>query len=64
MEKRILGIVLSLLGVVGLVLAGVNFMNSGNGPRNLKGIFLYGILGVIFFFAGVSLVRNTKDKET
>jgi len=64
MEKRILGIVLSLLGVAGLILAGINFMNSGKGPRNVKGIFLYGILGAIFFFAGVSLVRNTKDKET
>jgi hypothetical protein len=64
MEKRILGIVLSLLGIVGLVMAGIQFMNSTQGTRSIKEILLYGILGGIFFFAGISLVRNTKDKPT
>lgn len=64
MEKRILGIMLSILGIVGLILAGINFMNNGQGTKNVKSIFLYGVLGAIFFFAGISLVRNTKDKET
>ncbi|MGG9971531.1 hypothetical protein ACQ33O_07025 [Ferruginibacter sp. SUN002] len=64
MEKRILGIILSLLGVTGLIYAGVNFMNGGTGTRNVKGIIVFGIVGAIFFFAGISLVRNTKDKAT
>ena len=64
MEKRILGIVLALLGVAGLIMAGVYFMNTGQGTRNLKSIFLYGILGAIFFFSGIGLIRNTKDKAT
>ena len=63
MEKRILGIVLSILGIVGLILAGSNFMN-GSGTRNVKEIVLYGILGAIFFFAGISLIRTTRDKAT
>jgi hypothetical protein len=63
MEKRLLGIILSILGIAGLILAGVYFMNS-HGTKGIKGIILYGLLGVIFFFAGISLVRNTKDKET
>jgi len=63
MEKRILGIFLSILGVVGLILAGYNFMN-GSGTRNLKEIILYGILGAIFFFAGIGLIRNTSDRAT
>ncbi len=64
MEKRILGIILSLLGVVGLLYAGISFMNGGTGTRNIKAIIFTGILGAIFFSAGISLVRNTKDKAT
>jgi len=64
MEKRALGIILSILGIVGLILAGVYFMNGGQGTKNIKAIFLFAILGAVFFFAGISLVRNTKDKAT
>jgi hypothetical protein len=64
MEKRVLGIILSVLGIVGLILAGNYFMNGGEGTRNLKFILLYGALGAIFFFAGIGLVRNTKDRPT
>jgi uncharacterized membrane protein len=64
MEKRVLGIILSLLGVVGLIMAGVNFMNGGGGTRNVKEIVIYGVLGAIFFFAGIGLIRNTHDKPT
>ena len=64
MEKRLLGIILSLLGITGLILAGVNFMKSGQGTKSIKEILLYGILGAIFFFSGIGLVRNTKDKAT
>ena len=57
------GIILTVLGIVGLILAGYNFMN-GKGPRNTKEIAMYGILGAIFFFAGIGLIRNTKDRPT
>lgn len=45
-------------------MAAVNFMNGGAGTRNIKEILIYGVLGAIFFFAGIGLVRNTKDKAT
>ncbi|OJW78685.1 MAG: hypothetical protein BGO69_01035 [Bacteroidetes bacterium 46-16] len=61
MEKRVLGVILTLLGAVGLVIAGVNFVNRGNGTYNLKTIAVYGIIGLIFFFAGIGLIRNTRD---
>ena len=64
MEKRILGIILSLLGIAGLIYAGVIFMNGGEGTRNIKTIIFTGVLGAIFFFAGIGLIRNTKDKAT
>jgi hypothetical protein len=64
MEKRLLGIILSILGIAGLIMAGVFFMKNSQGTKSIKEIILYGILGAIFFFAGISLVRNTKDKAT
>jgi predicted Na+-dependent transporter len=64
MEKRVLGIILSLLGIAGLIMAAVNFMNGGADNRNIKEILIYGILGAIFFFAGIGLVRSTRDKAT
>lgn len=64
MEKRILGIIFSLLGATGLILAAVNFVNGGEGTRNIKMIVIYAILGAIFFFAGIGLVRSTKDKPS
>jgi len=64
MEKRVLGIILSLLGIAGLIYAGFSFMNGGTATRNIKAIIVAGIIGAIFFFAGIGLVRNTKDKPT
>ncbi|HMH23256.1 MAG TPA: hypothetical protein VK563_15835 [Puia sp.] len=65
MEKRILGIILSILGLIGLVMAAIGFINTNGGSgRRIKEIAVYSILGVIFFFAGISLIRNTKDKPT
>ncbi len=60
MEKRIFGIILTLLGAIGLIMAGVSYMN-GQGTRQT---IIYGVLGIIFFFAGISLLKNTSSKPT
>jgi len=64
MEKRILGIILSIIGVVGLILAAVGFASGTAGNRSVRMIVIYSILGVIFFFSGISLIKNTKDRPT
>jgi uncharacterized membrane protein len=64
MEKRVLGIILSLLGVIGLIYAGIAFMNGDSGTRNIKAIIFSGVLGALFFSAGIGLIKTTKDKET
>jgi uncharacterized membrane protein len=64
MEKRIFGIILSVLGIAGLIYAGIIFVNGLGGPKNFRALIFAGALGAIFFFAGISLVRNTKDKPT
>ena len=64
MEKRVLGIILSILGIAGLIFAAMSFMGGGEGAKHVRAIFVFAILGVIFFFSGIGLVRNTNDKAT
>ncbi len=63
MEKKIFGIILTIAGAIGLIVAATYFLNSGNGIRDYKMIGVYGILGIIFFFSGIGLMRTTKDKS-
>lgn len=58
MEKRIFGVILTLLGVGGLIYAAVLFAEGGN----YRQLAIYGILGAIFFFSGIGLIRSTRDK--
>ncbi|MVT09832.1 hypothetical protein GO493_16290 [Chitinophaga sp. ysch24] len=64
MEKRIIGILLTFLGIAGLILGAINFLNTSGGTRSVKAILIYSILGAIFFFAGIGLIRNTKDRPS
>ena len=64
MEKRTFGIVLTILGIIGLIAAGVTFMQGSGGTYSIKTIILYSILGLVFFSAGIGLLRNTNDKAT
>jgi hypothetical protein len=61
--KRIFGALLTFLGAVSLIYAAVVFVNETGGSINSKALIIYGILGLIFFFAGISLVRSTKDES-
>jgi len=64
MEKRVLGIILSILGIAGLIYAGISFINGGSGQKHIKVIIFSCVLGAVFFFAGIGLVKNTSDKAT
>ena len=61
--KRIFGALLTVLGIAGLIYAAVVFINTSGGTRSIKTLVIYGILGLIFFIAGISLVRTTKDES-
>lgn len=52
------------MGVVGLIIAAVNFTKGGSGAHHIREILAFGILGILFFTAGVSLIRTTKDKPS
>jgi uncharacterized membrane protein len=64
MEKRILGVVLAILGVIGLILAAIRFVSGGSGSQGIRLTIISLVLGVIFFFSGIGLVKNTNDKAT
>lgn len=61
--KRIFGAILTILGICGLIYAAVLFANNPNGNQNIRSLIIYGILGFVFFIAGISLVRTTKDES-
>jgi hypothetical protein len=60
--KRIFGALLTVLGICGLIYI-VLYINSKSGAHNIKALFTFGILGFIFFIAGIGHIRATKDKN-
>ncbi|KPM33118.1 Hypothetical protein I595_20 [Croceitalea dokdonensis DOKDO 023] len=57
--KKIFGSVLTLAGIGGLVYTAVLY---GNNSDNTRAMIVYGVLGALFFFSGVGLIRNTSKK--
>ena len=55
METKILGIILSILGIAGLILA-VVYVNGADSSKHLNLLFTAGILGTITFFAGIRVI--------
>lgn len=65
MEKRIFGIILTILGIAGLIYTAYNFVQGNtNSNYSIRSVIVFGILGLIFFFAGIGLIRSTKDRAT
>ena len=60
--KRIFGAILTVLGIIGLIYAAFLFVNTAGATRDIKALTIYGVLGLIFFVSGISLVRTTKDE--
>jgi hypothetical protein len=61
--KRIFGALLTVLGTIGLIYGAILFVNTTGGTRDVKALIIYGIVGLIFFFAGISLIRTMKDES-
>lgn len=60
--KRIFGALLTLLGIGGLIYAAVAFVSNTGNNQDVKSLIIFGVLGLIFFISGISLVRTTKDE--
>jgi uncharacterized membrane protein len=62
MEKRLFGVILTILGIVGLIIAAYNFVQGNTGTNHsVKSVAVYAILGLLFFFSGIGLIRSTRD---
>jgi len=61
MEKKAFGTILTVLGIAGLIIAAYYFAGS-QADKKVKTIIVYGVLGAIFFFAGIGLIRTTRDR--
>jgi hypothetical protein len=59
--KRVFGILLTVLGIIGLIYFAVIFLDASGTERQVKALIVYGLLGAIFFFTGIGLIRNTRD---
>ena len=57
--KRIFGAILSVLGIIGLIYTGFMIINHTNGITTM---IVVGVISIIFFTSGMSLVRNTADE--
>lgn len=58
--KRIFGAILTILGIAGLIYAGYNFVRNS---EDVKTLAVTGTIGLIFFIAGIGLIKNTKDTD-
>jgi hypothetical protein len=59
--KRVFGALLTILGIAGLIYAAIIALNSGGQQWDIKALVIFGLLGIVFFVSGISLVRTTKD---
>ncbi|TWI99333.1 hypothetical protein JN11_02650 [Mucilaginibacter frigoritolerans] len=57
--KRTFGAILTVLGIIGLIFTGVGIINHN---AQITTLIVVGIIGVLFFFTGISLIRTTKDE--
>lgn len=61
--KRIFGALLTGLGIAGLIYTAVIFTNTQGATKDVKDLIIYGVLGIVFFVSGISLVRTIKDES-
>ncbi|MDQ7818876.1 MAG: hypothetical protein RDU14_17745 [Melioribacteraceae bacterium] len=60
--KRIFGAILTVLGIAALIYVAVLFVNTSGGTTDIKALIIFGVIGLIFFVAGIGLIRTTKDE--
>jgi hypothetical protein len=58
METKTWGMIVSVLGILGLVTA-VLFMNTADGMKHLVVLFVGGVLGAAAFFAGIRMIPRS-----
>jgi len=60
-RKKVVRDYLDRAWIAGLIYTAIVFMNASGGSRQVKSLIVYGVLGAIFFFTGIGLVKGTSD---
>ena len=60
--KRIFGAILTVLGIAGLIYGAIVFVNHSGNERDLRALITFSILGLIFLFSGLGLIKATRDE--
>ncbi|RYY17374.1 MAG: hypothetical protein EOO36_09785 [Cytophagaceae bacterium] len=60
-QKRTFGSILTILGIIGIILGALGFLGVGLHLSKMNSVVPF-IVGLIFFFAGINLVKTTGDR--
>ena len=58
-----MGISFLLIGISGLVLAGLNFVNGAGSLQNISTVIIYSICGMIFFISGYEYLEASRHER-
>jgi hypothetical protein len=61
MGKRLLGAILTIMGIAGLLFAAYNFVQGNTTHQSTRAVVVYSLLGLLFFFGGIGQIRSTRD---
>lgn len=61
-QKRTFGTLLTLLGIIGIIYGALGFMQIGGLGLSRMNSLVPFLVGLIFFFAGINLVKTTSDR--
>jgi uncharacterized membrane protein len=57
--KRTFGAILTVLGIIGLIYTGIGVIQHS---AHTSTLIVVGIISLLFFFSGISLIRTTTDQ--
>ena len=61
-QKRTFGAILTILGIIGIIYAALGFLGiAGINLSKINSLVPF-IVGLIFFLAGINLVKTTSDR--
>lgn len=61
-QKRTFGSILTVLGIIGIIIGALSFLGMGGLHIGKMNSIVPFIVGLIFFFAGINLVKTTGDR--
>ncbi|OGX83350.1 MULTISPECIES: hypothetical protein [Hymenobacter] len=61
-QKRTFGTILTILGIIGIIVGALAFLGIGSIGLSKMNSAVPFVVGLIFFLAGINLVKTTGDR--